>query len=118
MAEKKSQSTLYTQRVIYLKNGVKQGNPNQNAKRCGAKTRTTGQLCKGMAIRGKSRCRLHGGKSTGARTREGLESCRKANWRHGMYSLKAKLIKHQLNKLIDLQSEILKQTLNTTIIKN
>ena len=29
------------------------------------------------------RCRIHGGKSTGARTPEGLERCRKAGWKHG-----------------------------------
>jgi hypothetical protein len=32
------------------------------------------------------RCRLHGGKSTGPRTAEGLERCRMANWKHGRYS--------------------------------
>ena len=32
------------------------------------------------------RDRLHGGKSTGPRTPEGLERCRTANWKHGMYS--------------------------------
>jgi hypothetical protein len=32
------------------------------------------------------RCRMHGGKSTGPRTAEGLERSRKANWKHGHYS--------------------------------
>jgi hypothetical protein len=32
------------------------------------------------------RCRMHGGKSTGPRTPEGLERSRRANWRHGNYS--------------------------------
>ena len=32
------------------------------------------------------RCRLHGGKSTGPRTPEGLERSRKANWKHGYHS--------------------------------
>jgi len=32
------------------------------------------------------RCRMHGGKSTGPRTPEGLERSRKANFRHGFYS--------------------------------
>ena len=36
------------------------------------------------------RCRLHGGKSTGPITCEGLERSRRANWRHGHYSAKAK----------------------------
>jgi hypothetical protein len=35
------------------------------------------------------RCRLHGGKSTGPRTLEGLERSKKANWKHGYYSAEA-----------------------------
>jgi hypothetical protein len=36
----------------------------QNHPRCGAKARTTGQPCKGWAMKN-GRCRMHGGKSTG-----------------------------------------------------
>ena len=32
------------------------------------------------------RCKLHGGKSTGPRTPDGLERCRRANWEHGHFS--------------------------------
>jgi hypothetical protein len=32
------------------------------------------------------RCRLHGGKSTGPRTPEGLERMRRAKTKHGKYS--------------------------------
>ena len=32
------------------------------------------------------RCRMHGGKSTGPRTTEGLERMRRAKTRHGLYS--------------------------------
>jgi hypothetical protein len=32
------------------------------------------------------RCKLHGGKSTGPRTPEGLERSRRANWKHGDFS--------------------------------
>ena len=31
-------------------------------------------------------CRNHGGCSTGPRTPEGLERCRRANWKHGRYA--------------------------------
>jgi hypothetical protein len=41
------------------------GNP-QNARRCNAKARTTGGLCKSPAIRNRWRCRMHGGKGSGA----------------------------------------------------
>jgi hypothetical protein len=36
------------------------------------------------------RCKLHGGKSTGPRTMEGLERSRRANWKHGHFSREAK----------------------------
>jgi hypothetical protein len=36
------------------------------------------------------RCRIHGGKSTGPRTPEGLERSRRANWKHGEYSRASK----------------------------
>jgi hypothetical protein len=36
------------------------------------------------------RCKVHGGKSTGPRTPEGLERSRRANWKHGHYSREAK----------------------------
>ena len=33
-----------------------------------------------------TRCRMHGGASTGPRTEDGLERCRKAVWKHGRRS--------------------------------
>lgn len=39
--------------------------PMHNAPRCGAKTRS-GAPCKSPAISGKARCRMHGGKGSGA----------------------------------------------------
>jgi hypothetical protein len=71
----------------WLKNGNRPGNPN-NAPRCGARTRR-GTPCKGPAMRN-GRCRMHGGASTGPRTAEGLERSRRANWKHGLRSSKAK----------------------------
>ena len=35
------------------------------------------------------RCRMHGGKSTGPRTPEGLDRSRRANWKHGRRSAEA-----------------------------
>jgi len=65
----------------WLHNGNLPGDP-KNAPRCGAKTRA-GTPCQQPAMRGKRRCRLHGGKSTGPRTPEGLERARKAPITHG-----------------------------------
>src|SRR5262249_13430510 len=52
------------------------------APRCGARSKRTGKACRGAAM-ANGRCKLHGGKSTGPRTPEGLERSRRANWKHG-----------------------------------
>ncbi len=67
-----------------LRNGNPRGNPNA-APRCGARTRA-GCPCKAPAIKGKLRCRMHGGRSTGPRSAEGLERLRAARTTHGRYA--------------------------------
>lgn len=57
----------------------------RGAKRCGAKNRR-GHPCARAALNGKTRCRLHGGLSTGPRTPEGLARCIEVNLRHGRRS--------------------------------
>ena len=52
--------------------------------KCGAKRRD-GRPCQTVPM-ANGRCRMHGGKSTGPRTPEGLERSRKANWKHGLAS--------------------------------
>ena len=66
-----------------LKNGNPQGDPN-SAPRCGAQTRDNTE-CRGPAMKN-GRCRLHGGKSTGPRTPEGLARSKTANRIHGLYA--------------------------------
>lgn len=55
------------------------------APRCLARNRR-GQPCQAPAMRGRKRCRLHGGKATGAKTAEGRERIRQAHLVHGMYT--------------------------------
>jgi hypothetical protein len=63
----------------------RRGNPNLAlAPRCGARTRA-GCPCRAPAIRGRLRCRMHGGRSTGPRTAEGLARLRQARTIHGRY---------------------------------
>ncbi len=50
------------------------------APRCGAKNRA-GKPCASPAMKGRARCRLHGGKSTGAPEGEG-----NGQWKHGRRS--------------------------------
>lgn len=75
-----------------LRNGNRQGDFN-NAPRCGAKTRA-GTPCKRAAMRNAkgihTRCAAHGGKSTGAKSAEGLARIANANTKHGKFTKAAK----------------------------
>ena len=51
---------------------------------CGAKTRS-GEPCSKFPIKGKQRCRLHGGLSSGPKTAEGRARIAAANTKHGRY---------------------------------
>lgn len=63
--------------------------PDWPGQRCGAKTRS-GHPCKNPAVRSKARCRMHGGRSTGAKTPEGLAKLRALHWKHGRATTAAK----------------------------
>ena len=54
-------------------------------KLCLAKTRS-GVPCQKHPIAGRTRCRLHGGLSTGPRSPEGKAACVAAHWKHGRRS--------------------------------
>lgn len=54
---------------------------------CSAKTRT-GTACQKPPIKGKTRCRLHGGLSSGPKTAEGKARIAAAHWKHGRRSKK------------------------------
>lgn len=53
------------------------------APRCGARTRA-GTGCKQAAMRGKSRCRMHGGASTGPTTAAGIARMKASKVTHGL----------------------------------
>lgn len=84
-------STVGGTRAGRLKHGNPSGDPS-TARRCGASSRTrAGMPCRAPAVRGKKRCRLHGGLSTGPRTAAGLARSRRARWKHGRYSQQTRL---------------------------
>ena len=56
----------------------------QASPRCGARTRSGGAFRSAAMPNG--RCRLHGGKSTGPKTRAGLERMRQSKITHGNYT--------------------------------
>jgi len=59
--------------------------PERPLQSCGARTRR-GTACQKPPLAGKTRCRLHGGLSTGPRTAEGKARIAAAQWKHGRRS--------------------------------
>ena len=57
--------------------------------RCLAKSKRSQEQCKNWAIKQKTMCRFHGGKSTGPRTHEGKEKSRQSHLKHGRYTKEA-----------------------------
>ena len=82
--EQKMADEVHEQRRGWLKHGNPPGDW-MAAPRCGALTRRK-TPCQCPAMRGRRRCRLHGGKSTGPTTATGLARSRRARWKHGAYS--------------------------------
>ena len=76
--------------------------PDWPGRRCGAKTRAGG-ACQNPAIGGRSRCKLHGGRSTGPRTPEGKARAAAAHTKHGRRSKahveKVKAINAELRRI-------------------
>lgn len=50
---------------------------------CNAKSKRTQRQCRAPAAKGKTKCRFHGGKSTGPKTKEGRQRCAQARTIHG-----------------------------------
>src|SRR5712671_576218 len=69
--------------------------PMHGATRCGAKTRR-GTACQSPAVRGKRRCRMHGG-APGSGAPSGR---RNGNYRHGHFTAEAKERRRRLGSLI------------------
>jgi hypothetical protein len=56
---------------------------------CKARSKQSGQRCKNFASRGKQVCRIHGGRSMGARTQQGKQRQKMASRKHGRRSSEA-----------------------------
>ena len=57
---------------------------------CQAKSKRTKQQCRAPAAKGKTKCRFHGGASTGPKTPEGRQSCSAAKLVHGCETREAR----------------------------
>ncbi len=78
----------------------------QKATKCSAKTRKYTK-CQSPAMKN-GRCRMHGGKSTGAKTKEGLERIIKANFKYGFYTKKSFEERKLFAKLLRADREFLR----------
>jgi hypothetical protein len=56
---------------------------NTPAQRCQARSKRSQEQCKKAAVRGKDKCRMHGGRSSGPITAEGRKRCAEARTVHG-----------------------------------
>ncbi|MCP3680208.1 MAG: hypothetical protein GY782_08170 [Gammaproteobacteria bacterium] len=73
---------------------------------CTAKSKRTKQLCRQPAMKN-GKCRLHGGKSTGAKTVDGKKRLAEVNLTHGYYTKEAKAERRYLRQLLTEMSEAL-----------
>jgi len=80
-----------------LRNG-NTGGDFTKAPRCGAKNRR-GMPCQCPAM-SHGRCRLHGGKSTGARTAEGIARIQLAVTKHGLFTKEARAERERFRELV------------------
>lgn len=62
---------------------------------CEARSKQSGYRCKNFVTKGKQVCRMHGGRSCGAQTKEGKQLQKMASWTHGRRS-KEVLEEHRL----------------------
>jgi glucans biosynthesis protein len=65
------------------------------ARRCGAKTRA-GHPCRQAAVRGRPRCRMHGG----AKGSGGPLGDRNGNFKHGVYTREAKTTRRDMRATV------------------
>lgn len=62
-------------------------------KQCEATSKRTKQQCRAPAATNKTKCRFHGGASTGPKTDQGRQRCAEVNARHGRETRKARALR-------------------------
>jgi len=75
---------------------------------CVAKSKQSGKQCRNYASKGKRVCRIHGGRSTGAKTTEGKRRQKLASWKHGGYSKEFKEENLFVRAMIKESKELIK----------
>jgi len=76
------------------------------SKICGAKTRS-GHSCRSSPVRGKSRCRMHGG-AAGSGAPPGPAN---GNWKHGLFTKEAVAVRRELAGFLKASRTMLREVL-------
>ncbi len=75
---------------------------------CTAKSKRSGEQCLRWAVRGRETCHMHGGKSKGAKTKQGRENSRLAALRNGKYTKKVRAEHREVVELIRKSKDFLR----------
>lgn len=79
---------------------------NSKVTLCGAKSRRRNGLpCRQPAMKN-GHCRMHGGKCTGPRTREGKRRSAEANLKHGFYTKASDLERKRMQEIMKWRDEL------------
>ena len=84
--------------------------------RCTARTKHSKDQCRKPAMRGKTKCRTHGGASTGPKTQAGKDAIREAHFKHGEQTLEAKAARSAKDAEMQALEDVL-HALNMTSAK-
>ena len=95
----------HEKRAYKLKNQgwLKNNNPPCDLRllpRCAAKAKSSGKRCGNPAMREKRVCWIHGGRSTGPKTRQGLLRSKSANLKYGLYAKENLERRKKMNSLL------------------
>lgn len=76
----------------------------ENAPKCGAKTKSNnGKPCRCPAVKGKTRCRVHGGAKGSGAKRGNINALK-----HGEYTQEAKAFKQDIRQTIKISKDLIK----------
>lgn len=75
--------------------------------KCEAKSKQNNHKpCRQPVIKGKNRCRFHGGLSTGPRTTEGKQRAATANYKHGRYTNDAIMERKMMQEMLQWHNDL------------
>ena len=84
--------------------------------RCTARAKHSKQQCRKPAMQGKTKCRTHGGASTGPKTQAGKDAIRQAHYKHGGQTLEAKAARSAKDAELQILEDIM-HVMNMTSAK-